>query len=64
MEHVSDVVQLDPDVESAILHRSLHEAPHKITHGKGNYLYREHGEPILDATGGAAVSCLGHGNDR
>ena len=31
---------------------------------KGNYLSLSNGQQILDATGGAAVSCLGHGNER
>lgn len=32
--------------------------------GKGNYLYCNDGRKIFDASGGAAVSCLGHGNSR
>lgn len=32
--------------------------------GKGKYLYTKDGRKILDASGGAAVSCLGHGNTR
>lgn len=30
----------------------------------GNYLHLADGGKLLDATGGAAVSCLGHGNQR
>lgn len=32
--------------------------------GRGKYLYTKDGRKILDASGGAAVSCLGHGNSR
>jgi len=30
----------------------------------GNYLHLSDGRKLLDATGGAAVSCLGHANKR
>lgn len=49
---------------SAVLHRSLHTDPHRVVAAKGNYLHLTNGQKILDATGGAAVSCLGHGNER
>ena len=48
----------------AVLHRSLHHKPLHVLSAKGNYLYLDNGQKILDATGGAAVSCLGHGNER
>lgn len=35
-----------------------------VVKGEGNYLYLSDGRKILDATSGAAVSCLGHGNQR
>lgn len=39
--------------------------PHPvIVSGKGNNLYTKDGEKIFDASGGAAVSSLGHGNKR
>ena len=47
---------------SGVLHRSLHEAPLAVSHGSGIYLTLKDGRQILDATCGAAVSCLGHGN--
>ena len=47
---------------SGVLHRSLHEAPLAVSHGAGSYLYLKDGRRILDATCGAAVSCLGHQN--
>ena len=49
---------------SAVLHRSLHHKPLHVISAKGNSLYLDNGQRILDATGGAAVSCLGHGNER
>jgi adenosylmethionine-8-amino-7-oxononanoate aminotransferase len=35
-----------------------------IVGGKGNYLFTYDGRKIFDAATGAAVSCLGHGNER
>lgn len=49
---------------SAVLHRSLHHKPQHVLSAKGNHLYLDNGQKILDATGGAAVSCLGHANQR
>jgi adenosylmethionine-8-amino-7-oxononanoate aminotransferase len=50
--------------ESAVLHRSLHHKPLHVTSAKGNLLCLSNGQKIFDATGGAAVSCLGSGNKR
>ncbi|KAK6400645.1 hypothetical protein LTR95_019285, partial [Oleoguttula sp. CCFEE 5521] len=49
---------------SAVLHRSLHHDPHHAVHAKGNYLYLSNGQKIFDATGGAAVACLGSNDER
>ena len=49
---------------SAVLHRSLHHEPLHAISAKGNYLYLSNGQKIFDATGGAAVACLGSGNER
>lgn len=46
--------------KSKVLHRSLHEQPQKVVKAEGMYLYLENRQKILDATGGAAVACLGH----
>jgi adenosylmethionine-8-amino-7-oxononanoate aminotransferase len=35
-----------------------------VKSAKGMYIYLENGQKILDATGGAAVSAIGHGVDR
>ncbi|MCJ1420560.1 hypothetical protein MMC32_006917 [Xylographa parallela] len=47
---------------SAVLHRDLHHAPLRVIAAKGNYLTLENGRQIFDATGGAAVACIGHGD--
>jgi 4-aminobutyrate aminotransferase-like enzyme len=52
------------DIPSRILHRDLHTAPQRVTKALGLYLSLENGQSILDATGGAAVACIGHGDDR
>ena len=49
---------------SAVLHRSLHEDPLRVVSSKGHILHLSNGQKIFDATGGAAVACLGHGNER
>jgi hypothetical protein len=57
-----------PQVKSNVLHRSLHASPPVIQSAKGLYFDLKHAsgksQTLLDATGGAAVSCLGHGNQR
>ncbi len=49
---------------SFMLNRHLHAPPKKVVKAMGNYLTLDNGQEILDATGGAAVACLGHGNAR
>ena len=51
-------------VKSRVLHRSLRETPPKAVGGEGIWLIAEDGRRILDASGGAAVSCLGHQHPR
>jgi adenosylmethionine-8-amino-7-oxononanoate aminotransferase len=51
-------------VKSRVLHRSLRETPPKAIGGEGIWLFREDGRKVLDASGGAAVSCLGHQHPR
>ncbi|KFY71117.1 hypothetical protein V499_08677 [Pseudogymnoascus sp. VKM F-103] len=45
-----------------LIDRSLIEVPFEVIGSKGNYLHMSSGSKIFDATGGAAVACLGHGN--
>ncbi|WP_407156159.1 aspartate aminotransferase family protein [Bradyrhizobium sp. STM 3557] len=49
---------------SRVLHRSLRETPPKAIGGDGIYLIAEDGRRVIDASGGAAVSCLGHQHPR
>lgn len=55
---------LEQKSKSAVLHRSLHHDPLRVTSAKGHYLHLSNGQRIFDASGGAAVACIGHGNDR
>jgi adenosylmethionine-8-amino-7-oxononanoate aminotransferase len=50
--------------KSRVLHRSLRETPPRAVGGDGVWLIAEDGRRILDASGGAAVSCLGHQHPR
>jgi adenosylmethionine-8-amino-7-oxononanoate aminotransferase len=45
-----------------ILHRQIRPALPVAVRGAGLYLYDSQGREYLDASGGAAVSCLGHGH--
>src|SRR5918911_2924842 len=49
---------------SRVLHRSLRETPPKAIGVDGIYLIAEDGLRVIDASGGAAVSCLGHQHPR
>jgi adenosylmethionine-8-amino-7-oxononanoate aminotransferase len=49
---------------SGVLYHQLRREPLKIVGGKGSYLVTDTGLEILDATCGAAVSCLGHSDER
>ncbi|WFU16764.1 aspartate aminotransferase family protein [Bradyrhizobium sp. CB3481] len=50
--------------QSRVLHRSLRQTPPKAIGGEGVWLIAEDGRRILDGSGGAAVSCLGHQHPR
>ncbi|MGE0749465.1 MAG: aspartate aminotransferase family protein [Variibacter sp.] len=45
-----------------ILHRSIHAEYPVAVRGAGVHLYDSSGRSYIDASGGAAVSCLGHGH--
>jgi adenosylmethionine-8-amino-7-oxononanoate aminotransferase len=49
---------------SAILHRNLKNPPPLAVSGHGVHLIDAQGKRYLDASGGAAVSCLGHAHPR
>lgn len=54
---------MEPE-ESAVLHRSLQHRFLRLTGGKGSRLIFENGQSVIDASGGAAVACIGHGDPR
>ena len=54
----------DLPTASAVLHRDLNKKPYQIIEASGLYLTLSCGRRIIDATGGAAVSCIGHGDKR
>ena len=47
-------------MSSAVIHRSLAKDPPLAEFGEGPYITDQNGKRYLDASGGAAVSCLGH----
>lgn len=47
---------------SHIIHRSLKFTPPVAASAQGAYITDVSGKRYLDASGGAAVSCLGHGH--
>lgn len=58
----ADIMQ--PPLNSLLLHRDIKwEAP-KATRARGSWIELSDGREILDATGGAAVACIGHGDER
>ncbi|MCJ1310504.1 hypothetical protein MMC25_004168 [Agyrium rufum] len=58
---ISEKPQVKP---SAVLHRDLHTKPEDVVSASGLYLTLSSGRKVLDASGGAAVSCIGHGDLR
>lgn len=50
--------------QSGVLYHQLRRKPLNIVGGRGSYLLTDDGLEILDATCGAAVSCLGHSDKR
>ena len=49
---------------SHVLHRTVRTEPEVAVRGEGIMLTLADGRQIIDAAGGAAVACLGHGNAR
>ena len=50
--------------KSRVMHRSLRETPPLAAGGRGVWLIDAEGREVLDGSGGAAVSCLGHQHPR
>lgn len=49
---------------SAVLSRDLRKNTPMVNRAAGIFYYTDSGRPIIDACGGSAVACLGHGNAR
>ncbi len=49
---------------SHVFHRNSKSAPPTIKSGAGVYLYDTSGKQYFDGSGGAAVSCIGHGDAK
>jgi len=49
---------------SRILHRDLRRDPAVARSGRGLVLTAADGSEVIDASGGAAVACIGHGDER
>lgn len=52
------------DGKSVVLHRDLHKDPYEVVEASGIHLKLASGLKVIDASGGAAVSCIGHGDAR
>lgn len=55
---------LEKQDASSVLHSKLTSAPPRIVRAQGNYFTTSTGLSIFDATGGAAVACIGHNQPR
>ena len=53
-----------PEKLSRILHRQPNDTLPVAVGGDGPYIIAEDGKRYIDASGGAAVSCLGHSNAK
>ena len=60
----ADTNGIDKQSRSALLQRQLHAQFDSVEEGEGNYLFLKTGRKIFDGSGGAAVTCLGHGDKR
>ena len=49
---------------TSLIHRSLITAPPLAVRGEGIHIFDASGKRYIDASGGAAVSCLGHQNEH
>jgi adenosylmethionine-8-amino-7-oxononanoate aminotransferase len=61
---VSTVKATESTPGGYLLDRDLNTAPYEVVNAKGNYIKLDNGQEIFDASGGAAVACLGHGNEE
>jgi acetylornithine/succinyldiaminopimelate/putrescine aminotransferase len=49
--------------DSFLMDRNLNDTPHRIIRSKGSILLLDNGQEIFDGSCGAAVSCIGHGDE-
>ena len=49
---------------SNVFHRSLNREFLQVVRAHGNYIYLKDGRKLLDGSGGAAVTNIGHGDHR
>jgi adenosylmethionine-8-amino-7-oxononanoate aminotransferase len=61
---ISSAASPTPARRSRLLHRNLREDPPIAVGGHGVWLVDAQGRVVLDGSGGAAVSCLGHQHPR
>jgi adenosylmethionine-8-amino-7-oxononanoate aminotransferase len=61
---ISSAASPTPARRSRLLHRNLREDPPVAVGGHGVWLVDAQGREVLDGSGGAAVSCLGHQHPR
>jgi adenosylmethionine-8-amino-7-oxononanoate aminotransferase len=47
-----------------LMDRDLNDTPHKIVRSKGSIIVLDNGQEIFDGSCGAAVSCIGHGDEE
>ncbi|KAK8042601.1 Exo70 exocyst complex subunit [Apiospora phragmitis] len=50
--------------DSAVLYRDLNAQFLSLARGRGLFLELKNGVSVIDASGGAAVACIGHGDER
>ena len=58
------ILTMTTSISTQVLHANLGTSPPKIVGANGHYLRTADGVEIFDASGGAAVACIGHNNPR
>lgn len=61
-ETVKSTEPLNYGTLNYLLDRDVNSAPRIVESSKGSWIKLKGGQAVFDATGGAAVSCLGHQN--
>jgi hypothetical protein len=63
-EHIFASINMTTSISTQVLHANLGINPPRIVGANGHYLKTAGGVNIFDASGGAAVACIGHNNPR